>query len=108
LADFLKNKDITIPKELDGLLKDTSVSCDAFYFTRDTPEDKGKKPGPRLMQFRLQFNKGLIKSLTGDEDIGKLFDIKGIYVRYIKCAPDELKLLTAYAAELAGGDKEIK
>ena len=115
LVDFLKNKDITIPTELTGLLNDTSVSCDAFYFTRDTPGETPKdgkpktegKKGPRLMQFRLQFTKGLIQSLTGDEDIAALFDIKGVSVRYIRCSTPELKLLTAYADELVSADKEI-
>jgi len=108
LTAFLKNKSITLPPELDRLLKDTTVACDAFYFTPNTPaaDNKPGKPGPKLMQFRLQFNNGLIASLTGDEDIGELFDVKGVYVRYVQCDPDQLKLLTAYAAELAREDKQ--
>lgn len=107
LTKFLENKKITLPKELNDLLKDTTVACDAFYFTPATPAPENK-PGPKLMQFRLQFNNGLIASLTGDKDIGELFDVKGVYVRYVQCDPNQLKLLTAYAAELEGEDKAIK
>ena len=105
LTKFLENKKIKLPKELDDLLKDTTVACDAFYFTPNTPKP-ANKPGPKLMQFRLQFKTGLIGTLTGDKDIGDLFDIKGVYVRFVQCEPGQLKLLTAYAAELAGEDKQ--
>ena len=103
LVLFLKNKNIKLPKELNDLLTDTTVACDAFYYTPNTP---AKKAGPKLMQFRLQFKTGLIGTLTGDKDIGDLFDIKGVYVRFVQCDPAQLKLLTAYAAELAGEDKQ--
>jgi hypothetical protein len=98
LTDFLKNKKVPLPDEVQRLLKDTSVACDAFYYTTKT--------GPKLMQFTLQFNKGLIGSLTGDDDIGSLFDIKGAYVRYFQCDAEGYKKLKAYATELQADNVE--
>jgi hypothetical protein len=98
LNAFLGKKDIKLPEEVQNLLKDTSVSCDAFYFTTKT--------GPKLMQFTIQFNKGLIFSLTKDEDIGALFDIKGAYVRYFQCDAEGYKKLKAYATELQADNVE--
>jgi len=94
LQSFLKKKDVTLPDELNNLLKDTSVACDAFYYTANN--------GPLLMMFTLQFNKGLISSLTGDPDIGQLFDIEGVSARVFRCSDDKFKVLQKYAAELAG------
>jgi hypothetical protein len=99
LQAFLASKGVPIPKEVQDLMKDASVACDAFYYTA--------KSGPKLMQFTLQFKEGLIKDLTGDEDIGKLFDIKGAYVRYFQCPKDGgYAKLKAYAAELQADDLE--
>ena len=94
LQKFLANKKVELPKELSDLLKDTSVACNAFYFTANN--------GPLLMMFTLQFNKGLIASLTGDPDIGDLFDIEGVSARVFRCAEDKFPALQKYAAELAG------
>jgi hypothetical protein len=93
LQQFLKNKGVTLPEELNNLLKDTSVACNAFYYTAAN--------GPLLMMFTLQFNKGLIASLTGDKDIGDLFDIEGVAARVFRCAEDKFPVLQKYAAELA-------
>ena len=93
LNKFLKNKKVTLPDEVSRLLNDTSLSCDAFYFTANG--------GPLLMFFQLQFTKGLIASLTGDPDIGELFDIKSAAVRVLRCPnPEALKVLQDYAEEL--------
>jgi hypothetical protein len=100
LNTFLGKKGIILPDEVQNLLKDTSVSCDAFYFTANT--------GPKLMQFTLQFNKGLIASLTKDDDIGALFDVKGAYVRYFQCDKDGYNKLKAYATELQADSVETK
>ena len=94
LQKFLANKNVELPKELSDLLKDTSVACNAFYFTANN--------GPLLMMFTLQFNKGLIGSLTGDPDIGDLFDIEGVSARVFRCSEDKFPALQKYAAELAG------
>ena len=76
------------------MLNDASVACDAFYYTANN--------GPLLMMFTLQFNKGLISSLTGDPDVGDLFDIEGVSARVLRCADDKFPVLQKYAAELAG------
>jgi hypothetical protein len=93
LQKFLENKKVELPKELSDLLKDTSISCNAFYFTANN--------GPLLMMFTLQFNKGLIASLTGDSDIGDLFDIEGVSARVFRCSEDKFPALQKYAAELS-------
>jgi hypothetical protein len=93
LQTFLKNKGVTLPEALSNLLKDTSIACNAFYFTANN--------GPLLMMFNLQFNKGLIASLTGDKDIGELFDIEGVAVRVFRCAEDKFPALQKYAEELS-------
>lgn len=92
LEAFLSRK-APLPQEISGLLKDSSVSCNALYYTANN--------GPLLMMFSLQFNKGLIASLTGDSDLGDLFDIEGVSARVIRCAEDKFPLLQKYAAELA-------
>jgi hypothetical protein len=94
LRKFLNKKKVTLPPAIDGLLKDASLSCDAFYFTANS--------GPLLMMFQLQFTKGLIASLTGDKDIGELFDIKGAAVRVFRCSKEKFPTLESYAAELRG------
>jgi hypothetical protein len=93
LNNFLEKKSVQLPKELSDLLKDTSVACDAFYYTANN--------GPLLMMFTLQFNKGLISSLTGDQDVGDLFDIEGVAARVFRCSEDKFPVLQKYAAELA-------
>ena len=94
LRKFLNKKKVTLPPAIDGLLKDASLSCDAFYFTANS--------GPLLMMFQIQFTKGLIASLTGDKDIGELFDIKGAAVRVFRCSKEKFPTLESYAAELRG------
>lgn len=90
---FLENKGVKLPKELENLLKDTSVACNAFYYTAAN--------GPLLLMFSLQFTKGLIASLSGDEDLGDLFDIEGVSVRVFRCPESKFPVLQNYATELS-------
>jgi hypothetical protein len=93
LTDFLAKKNIKLPSELDNLLKDSSVACNAFYYTAND--------GPLLMMFTLQFNKGLIASLMGDDSLSELFDIEGVAARVFRCTEDKFPALQKYAAELS-------
>lgn len=92
LKAFLANKKVDLPKPVSDLIEDTSISCEAFYWTKD---------GPLLMMFALKFDEGLIGTLTGDADLGKLFDIQGAAVRVIRCPPSSFDVLKKYAAGLA-------
>jgi hypothetical protein len=96
LQAFLTAKGVDLPDSIKRLLNDASVACNAFYFTA--------KNGPLLMQFALQFDEGLIKSLTGDEDIGKLFDVEGVSVRVFRCSEAAFPNLQKYAAELTAAE----
>ena len=94
LKDFLVSKGVTLPEKIAALLVDTTISCDAFYYTKN-------EKGPLLVMFEVTFDEGLIKDLTGSEDLGKLFDIKGGSIRVLQCQAGDFKLLQKYAAELA-------
>ncbi len=97
LADFLNAKDVTLPKQVESLLGNATLSCNAFYYSKDA----------MLMMFALEFKKGLITSLISeegkpDESFEKLFDIKGAAVRVIKCPnKDSFEVLKDYAAGLS-------
>ncbi|MCC7471625.1 hypothetical protein IT404_08100 [Candidatus Nomurabacteria bacterium] len=75
------------------LIDDATISCQAFYFTAGD--------NPLLMMFDLQLKNGLIESLTGDKDLGDLFDITGASVRLLRCKEEDFPKLQAYAAQLA-------
>ena len=91
LKAFLKNKGVELPDAINNLIEDTQISCEAFYYTKN---------GPLLMMFALKFEEGLIASLTGDEDLGKLFDVKGAALRVIRCEEKNFDILKQYAAGL--------
>ena len=93
LRAFLEKKDIKLPSEIDRLLKDSSVACNAFYYTANN--------GPLLMMFTLRFNKGLLSSLIGDDSLSDLFDIEGVSARVFRCTKDKFPVLQKYAAELS-------
>jgi hypothetical protein len=92
LAAYLEKKNITLPDEVKNLLTDTTISCEAFYSTKD---------GPFLMMFAIQFDKGLIATLTKDPDLGEMFDVKGGSVRVLRCPATSFDVLEKYAAELS-------
>jgi hypothetical protein len=92
LKTFLEKKNIKLPTAVANLIEDTKISCEAFYWTKD---------GPLLLMFALKFDKGLIGTLTGDEDLGNLFDIQGAAVRVLRCPKGSYEVLQKYAAGLA-------
>jgi hypothetical protein len=56
--------------------------------------------GAFLMMFELKFSEGLIGALTGDADLGNLFDITGASLRVLRCRDSSKKILEEYAALL--------
>jgi|SRR5215469_5651034 len=100
LKTFLANKGAVMPEKLQKLIEDTSISCEAFYFAGSTGADNKTTASILLMMFALQFQDGLITTLTGDADIGGLFDIQGASVRLFKCPEGSYKILQNYTAEL--------
>ena len=76
-----------------NLIADATISCEAFYFTVGT--------APLLMMFDLELKDGLITTLTGDADLGELFDITGASVRLFRCKEQDFPKLQKYAAQLA-------
>jgi len=109
LQAFLKEKEIQLPPAIGGtpaipakdsqkavpakpgLIENTKISCEAFYFTTN---------GPLLMMFQVMVQDGLIASLTGDDALGKLFDVQGASVRIIRCPKTSYSVLQDYVAEL--------
>jgi len=92
LKAFFVAKGVTLPDALTGLIEDTKISCEAFYYTNN---------GPLLMMFALKFDQGLIKSLTGDDALGQLFDVQGASVRILKCPATSFPVIQQYVAELS-------
>ena len=88
--DVADNAAVTVQPQ-GGLIEDTTISCEAFYFTTN---------GPLLMMFALRFNRGMIESLTNDPALGALFDVKGASVRILRCKPEAFDTLKDYVAAL--------
>ena len=117
LAAFLSGKGVTLTAELGRLLKNTSISCDAFYLApkkraasdeekkddKITKVDGGKNIDESviLMMFAVEVDKGLIGTLSHDESLGKLFDINGVKLRVLRCPASSRPVLEAYARQLA-------
>ena len=93
LKTFLKNKGVDLPEPVSNLIEDVKISCEAFYYQHD---------GPMLLMFALKLDNGLIADLTGDKDLGALFDVKGASVRLLKCSESSFDVLEKYAAGLEG------
>jgi hypothetical protein len=91
LKHFLKAKKVVLPPEVEKLIADTAIPCHAFYYSKDVT----------LIMFALTFDVGLIESLTGDAKLGKLFGVKGVAVRVIKCPKESFKVLKKYVAGLS-------
>jgi hypothetical protein len=75
-----------------NLVADATISIEAFYFTVGT--------SPLLMMFDLELKDGLITSLTGDKELGELFDVTGASVRLLRCKEQDFPILQKYAAQL--------
>jgi hypothetical protein len=80
-----------LPPKVKSLIADTTISCEAFYYSKDV----------MLMMFALTFETGLISALTETPGLDDLFDIESVTVRVIKCPKDSFKVLEAYAAGLS-------
>lgn len=95
---------------LKRFLNATSVSCNAFYYKKETDKDKKEKV-TFLIEFALGFHEdetgkgGLISSLTGCPEIENLFDINGVSVSLIQCKPEDRDVLQKYAASLVASGK---
>jgi hypothetical protein len=91
LKAFLAKKNVKLPDEVTRLIEDTTISCEAFYYANN---------GPLLMVFAIKFEEGLIGSLTGEPELGALFDIQGASVRVLRCPQTSFDVLKQYAAGL--------
>lgn len=134
IMNLLTSKGVKLPEALSRLIANSSISCDAFYYSTNKvtfKEDdaKGKAirktlslkdeewktwlddhkvvggdysidEGPLLMVFSITFGDGLITELTGEEQIGKLFDIKGGSVRVVRCPHEKEGVLKDYVKML--------
>lgn len=131
LKDYLEGKDVKMPPSLASLLGKLSIGCEAFYFSTekeklDTPEkvtayntanpSTGTPPkptpkvlnneierGPLLMMFEVKVDGGLIGTLSGDEDLGKLFEINSVMIRVIRCPASKRSVLEKYVRDLSQG-----
>jgi len=90
LETYLEGK-VTLTDELRRLLVATELDCTALYY---------RNGGPTLVNIGLKSadKTGLIESLSGSKDLGKLFDITGVSLRVLKCPKSEAcqKELEAY------------
>jgi len=122
LSNFLKAKGVQIDDNALGrLLKDVRIGCEAFYFSTekeklDTEEkvkayneanpgaDKKKddevERGPLLMMFEVAVDNGLIGTLSGDPDLGSLFDINSVMLRVLRCPASKRSVLEDYVSAL--------
>jgi hypothetical protein len=99
LKEFLTDKGILHKDETSGEVKEP---IGKFL---DITTISSKEKGPLLMMFDLKTQddagKGVIATLTGDEALGKLFDVTGISVRVLRCSAGSYQVLAKYAAELS-------
>ena len=108
LKTFLTAQGVNLAKHITELIEDTDILCRAFYYS---------KYGALLMMFELRFdaNEGqeedgkqakscFLENLTGDRDLGKLFDLHRVSVRVFRCsrAKGSFETLEKYCAELSG------
>lgn len=88
LETYLAEK-VTLTAELRRLLVATELDCNALYY---------RDGGPTLVNIGLKSadRTGLIESLSGSKDLGKLFDITGVSLRILNCPEACRKELEAY------------
>jgi hypothetical protein len=91
LKKLLEGK-VRLDDKVKKCIEDGMISCEAFYYT---------KSGPLLMVFQLNFEKGLLTDLGGEE-VGNLFDIHGASLRVLRVPNDQaLETLEEYCAALS-------
>jgi hypothetical protein len=131
LKKFLDAKGLALPDAVAGLLSNLEIGCEAFYFSTqkkalsaeeaqkyiaDMKLDANSTPkaadviagyevedGPLLMMFEVKVVGGLIKSLTGDESLGALFDINSVMLRVLRCPASKRDTLVEYVQSLPQG-----
>ncbi len=87
-----KKANVKLNERVAKCIEDGMISCEAFYYT---------KSGPLLMVFQLNFEKGLLTDLGGEE-VGDLFDIHGASLRVLRVPNDQaLETLEEYCAALS-------
>lgn len=104
LKKFLEDKGFTITHDaLRGLLEQTSIGCEAFYFSKKTIKNDKKEDvesSSLLMMFEIKTDKGLIKKLTQDDSLSNLFDINSMMLRVFRCPESERDVLVNYVRSL--------
>lgn len=129
LKNYLTAKGFALPDSVAGLLKNLEIGCEALYFSTQkralkTPEEIQKyitdmkldatttpkaadivanyevEDGPLLMMFEVKVVGGLIGSLTGDQDLGALFDVNSVMVRVLRCPASKRDVLVEYVRSL--------
>jgi hypothetical protein len=91
-----------LKESIGGFLKNTPITVDAFYFTSN---------GPLFMVFELQ-PRGLrgeepIQALTGDKELGGLFEVTSASARVLCCTEGSFETLRRYAAELSAKETVV-
>jgi hypothetical protein len=105
LKDFLVAKGIlqrqadAASESIAGLIGDTPIKLDAFYFSDS---------GPVLMQFDVAVggHAGAMEQLTGDRDLAQLFTPGDAFVRVLRCSKGAFETLRRYAAELSSQQRQ--
>ena len=102
-------------KVLSRFLNATSVSCNAFYYQKETdPKENDPKKKEKitfLIEFALEFQEdekgkgGLISALTDCPEIANLFDVRGVSVSLVQCRAEDRNVLQTYAAQLLATGK---
>jgi hypothetical protein len=91
-----------LKEPIGGFLKDATITVDAFYFTSN---------GPLLMIFELQARgpneEEPIQALTGDKELGGLFEVTSASARVLCCTKGSFEILLRYAAELSASKPDV-
>lgn len=104
IAEFIGKKGIELPRGLDKLVSDLTVSLSAFYYERRSPQgdQAAQETGPLLMIFEIKLDEGLTADLMGPE-VGNIFDVHGASLRLLRIpTEDDLATLKRYWATLSG------
>ncbi len=91
LKAFFKARGPDLPTTIGNLIVDTAIWCYAFYYSKDVV----------LTIFTLRSETGLIATLTGDANLGNLFELKGAAMRLSKCPKASINVLEKYVTSLA-------
>lgn len=121
LTKFLDNKGVTLPDPVKEMLKSTEISLDAFYFAKkdlkcteanknalmemgfeNPTAGKSYSVGPLLLSTAIRFkDKGPMEALTGDKDLGELFDVESVWLQVVRCSKEDTADLKKYIGSLS-------